>query len=72
MYFNYIIQIKYSPTYEQKDKLIQRKKNIQHAFWNEMGLKINQTLQGQGTSNTRNVARIFFKNAEKSTKITKK
>jgi hypothetical protein len=36
-----------------------------------MGLKIDQIVQGQGTSNTGNVTRRFFKNAEKSTKITR-
>jgi hypothetical protein len=36
-----------------------------------MGLKIDQIVQSQGTSNTGNVARRFFKNAEKSAKITR-
>lgn len=55
---------------EEKGKVLQQKKNIQQTFWNDMGIKVDKIVQGQGTSNTGNVARRFFKNAEMSAKIT--
>ncbi|KAL4096813.1 hypothetical protein QTP88_021696 [Uroleucon formosanum] len=55
---------------ERKEKVLQQKKNIQQTFWNDMGIKVDKIVQGQGTSNTGNVARRFFKNAEMSSKIT--
>lgn len=46
---------------EEKGKVIQQKKNIQQTFWNDMGIKVDKIVQGQGTSNTGNVARKFLK-----------
>jgi hypothetical protein len=36
-----------------------------------LGLKVDRVVQGMGTFNTGNVARTFFKNPEKVSKITR-
>jgi hypothetical protein len=57
-------------TVEQKVLISEKKKEIQSRLWKELGLKVDRVVQGMGTSNTGNVARKFFKNPEKVSKIT--
>lgn len=56
-------------TSSEKEAVANRKLEIQKRFWKEMGLKVDKVIQGMGTSNTGNVARRFFANAEKSAGI---
>lgn len=59
---------------EQKMKIDEKikinKKEILDQVNKEIGLQIDKVLLGKGTSNTGNVARKFFKNFEKMSKIT--
>jgi hypothetical protein len=57
-------------TVEQKVLISEKKKEIQSRLRKELGLKVDRVVQGMGTSNTENVARKFFKNPEKVSKIT--
>lgn len=57
-------------TDEKKILISEKKKEIQSRLWEELGIKVDRVVQGMGTSNTGNVARKFFKNPEKVSKIT--
>ena len=49
---------------------MERKKQIQKAFFEELGLVIDQTKQGLGSSNDGNTARRFFDDWETSARLT--
>jgi len=55
---------------EQKRNLEERKKTIRTRLWREVGIRVDKVVQGKGTSNTGNVARKFFANAEMVANIT--
>lgn len=56
---------------EHKEKHERRKREIQIAFKDKMGLKVDFVLQGKGTTNDGNTARRFFRNYELTAEITK-
>lgn len=55
---------------DDKQKVKERKKQIQDEFMSQLGLIVDQPRQGLGNSNDGNTARIFFQNAEVSAAIT--
>lgn len=62
---------KWSPRGEHREKMLKRKAIIQKRFKLELGLHVDKPRAGgSGTSNTGNVARRFFANAEKVSVIT--
>lgn len=62
---------KWAPRGAARAKMLKRKEKIQRKFKIELGLHVDKPRQGgKGTSNTGNVARRFFKNAEKVARIT--
>ncbi|CAG4934584.1 unnamed protein product [Colias eurytheme] len=61
---------KWSARGEDKNKLAQRKKQIQQAFKEQKGLLVDIVKQGSGTTNDGNTARRFFSDAKTSACIT--
>lgn len=62
---------KWAPREADRQEMLKRKKEIQRQFKVELGLHVDTPRAGgSGTSNTGNVARRFFKNAEKVASIT--
>ncbi|CAH0402733.1 unnamed protein product [Chilo suppressalis] len=61
---------KWSCRGEDKQKLNEKKKQIQEDFKSECGLLIHVVQQGAGTTNDGNTARRFFSNADTSARIT--
>lgn len=55
---------------EEKKMCDLRKKEIQETLWKSIGIKVDKVVQGSGTSNTGNVARRFFKNADEAAAAT--
>ncbi|KAK9744404.1 hypothetical protein QE152_g7787 [Popillia japonica] len=54
----------------QKERIQERKQQIQKKLWHELGLRVDKVVQGGGTSNTGNVARRFFENPKEVAEIT--
>lgn len=57
-------------TSEQAATIETRKKRVHHELHQKMGIRVDKVVQGKGTSNTGNVARIFFENYKDSASIT--
>lgn len=55
---------------ENKNKLSLKKKDVQEKFRRELGILVDMPKQQAGNTNDGNTARIFFRNAEKSSEIT--
>lgn len=55
---------------ENKQKVAQKKAMIQGQFEKQLGLLVDMPKQHAGNTNDGNTARIFFRNAEKTAKIT--
>jgi len=51
-------------TAEQKNKIEDKKKEIQFRLWNKLSIKVDKVVQRRRTSNTGNVARNTKKVAE--------
>lgn len=61
---------KWSSRGENKEKMENRKRQIQEDFKKEKGLLVDVVKQGAGTTNDGNTARRFFSDAKTSARIT--
>lgn len=55
---------------ENKNKVAEKKKEVQEKFRSELGLLVDMPKQQTGNTNDGNSARKFFRNSEKSAEIT--
>lgn len=53
-----------------RENIATRKKEVQSAIWKDIGVRVDQVVQGLGSSNTGNVSRRFFGNPEAAASCT--